>query len=125
MRENDIARHVVDSALRVHTALGPGLLESAYEACLMHELSSVELVVRKQVALPLRYRDIVLDVGYRVDLLVNELVVVEVKAVDKLTALHTAQLLSYLKLGSYKLGLLLNFHCVHMRDGIKRIAHGL
>ena len=125
MDENAIAKHVIDLTMKVHTALGPGLLESAYEACLTYELAAMKFSTRRQVCMPIRYSDTLLDIGYRLDLLVNDKVVLEVKAVEKLTPLHTAQILSYLKLGGYRLGLLLNFNTIHMRDGIKRIVHGL
>src|SRR5688572_2868271 len=121
MDENATARQVVESAMRVHSALGPGLLESSYEACLVYELTGNQFSTRRQVCMPIRYGDVVLDVGYRIDVLVNDCAVLEIKAVDRLTPLHTAQVLSYLKLGGFKLGLLLNFNTVHLRDGIKRI----
>ena len=125
MNENQIGDMVVASAFKVHTALGPGMLESAYEACLTHELSSRGLGVKRQVAVPIKYEAVSLDVGYRMDLLVSDLVVVELKAVEKLQPIHKAQLLSYLKLSKLRLGYLLNFNVVHMRDGIKRLANGL
>ena len=125
MHENEISREIVDSAIKVHSALGPGLLESAYEGCLEHELSLRGITVKTQVPVPVRYKGVSIDVGYRVDLLVGEKVVVELKSVDKLLPIHTAQVLTYLRLGSYKLGLALNFNTVHMRDGIKRIVNGL
>jgi GxxExxY protein len=123
--ENVISRFILDAAFRVHTALGPGLLESAYEACLAHELREAGLKVRAQVPLPLIYKSVKLDVGYRLDLLVDELVVVEIKAVDALIPIHQAQLLSHLKLSGKKLGLLINFHVLHLKQGIKRVANGL
>ncbi|MEN3353231.1 MAG: hypothetical protein V7640_1389 [Betaproteobacteria bacterium] len=124
MEEELAARVVVDAAMKVHSALGPGLLESAYQTCLEYELFRRDVRIRKQVALPVCYADVVLDVGYRLDLLVEERVVVELKAVDKLVPLHDAQLLSYLKLGRYRIGLLINFHTVHLRNGIKRLVNG-
>lgn len=120
-----IGREIVDSALRVHTRLGPGMLESAYEACIQHELSKRSLSVRSQVAMPVRYDNIELDVGYRLDLLVEEAVVIEVKTVRELVDIHVAQLLSYLRVGDYRLGFLLNFHTVRMKDGIKRVVNRL
>jgi GxxExxY protein len=125
LNENELGDAIVTSALRIHTVLGAGLLESAYEACLVYELGKRGLPVRTQVVMPVQYEQIRLDVGYRLDVLVGELVVVEVKAVDKLLPVHTAQLLSYLKLGDYRLGYLLNFNVPHMRDGIKRVANRL
>jgi GxxExxY protein len=123
MDENELAAVIVDSALAVHTALGAGLLESAYETCLAYELASRDLNVRRQVVMPVRYKQVRLDLGYRLDLLVGEKVVVEVKAIKHFAPIHTAQLLSYLKLSGYRLGILLNFHTPHMRLGIKRIAN--
>lgn len=101
----------------VHSALGPGLLEGAYEACLEYELKQRKLAVRRQVPLPLHYRDVVLDLGYRVDLLV--------KSTERILPIHAAQLLSYLRLSHCKLGYVLNFNSMHMRDGIKRVVNGL
>ena len=120
-----IGREIVDSAIRVHTRLGPGMLESAYEACIEYELSRRSLAVRKQVPMPLRYEDMTLDIGYRLDLLIEDAVVIELKAVPQLLAVHTAQLLSYLRAGDYRLGFILNFNTVHMRDGIKRVVNRL
>jgi GxxExxY protein len=123
--ENEISRFILDAAFRVHTALGPGLLESAYEACLAYELREVGLKVLVQIPLPLIYKSVKLDVGYRLDLLVDDLVIVEIKAVDALIPVHQAQLLSHLKLSGKKLGLLINFHVLHLKQGIKRVANGL
>jgi GxxExxY protein len=106
---------IIRCAMHVHSALRPGLLESAYEVCLAHELERDGLRVARQVALPITYRDVRLEAGYRLDLLVEGSLVVEVKAIDKLVALHLAQLLSYLKLGDYRLGLLINFNVLHLR----------
>jgi GxxExxY protein len=113
---------VVDAGLKVHRALGPGLLESAYEHCLAHELTARGVPVRRQVALPIEYDGLRLDAGYRLDLIAAEEVVVEVKAVDALTPLHQAQLLTYLKLSGYKTGLLLNFNVVLFKDGLRRMV---
>jgi GxxExxY protein len=112
-------------AFRVHSAIGPGLLESAYEACLAYELRAEGLTVLAQVPVPLAYREVRLDVGYRLDLLVEDLVVIEVKSVDSLSAIHTAQVLSYLRISGKKLGILINFNVVHLRHGIKRVVNGL
>jgi len=120
-----IAREIVDTAIRVHTRLGPGMLEGAYEACVEYELGRRSLRVRKQVPVPLHYDDLTLDIGYRLDLLVEDAVVVELKSVQQLLPIHTAQLLSYLRAGDYRLGFLLNFNTVHMRDGIKRVVNRL
>jgi GxxExxY protein len=123
--EEAIGKIVVESALRVHSALGPGLLESAYEACLAYDLERHGIEVARQLNMPVAYEDVKLDVGYRLDMLIGQKVVMELKAVERILPLHQAQLLSYLKLGGYKLGFLLNFNCVHMRDGIKRLVNGL
>jgi GxxExxY protein len=124
-RINQISGEIVDAAMKVHTALGPGLLESAYEGCLKHELTKRGLKVLSQVTLPVIYDGVKIDVGYRIDLLVEDAVIVELKAVEKLTPLNEAQLLSYLKLSGRKLGLLINFNVEHLKNGIKRIANGL
>jgi GxxExxY protein len=124
MRVNEISGQVVDAAISVHSALGPGLLESVYEACLAHELRLRGLGIQRQLALPVRYGSIEVEAGLRIDLVVEGAVVVELKAVDALLPIHTAQLLTYLKLGSYPLGLLLNFNVPLMRNGIKRVANG-
>ena len=114
---------MVDAAFRVHSALGPGLLESAYAACLAHELRSRGREVRTQVSLPIEYAGIRIDTGYRIDLLVDDIVVVELKAVVKMLPIHDAQLLSYLKLSRRTAGLLINFHEVRLKDGIKRMVN--
>jgi GxxExxY protein len=123
--ENAIGERVIGCALAVHKALGPGLLESAYEACLAHELAKAGLEVKRQLALPLVYDGMQIEAGYRLDLLVADLVVVEIKTVDALAAIHRAQLLSYLKLGGYRLGYLLNFNVRMLKDGVLRLANGL
>ncbi|MCA9023622.1 MAG: GxxExxY protein [Planctomycetaceae bacterium] len=120
---NDVTGQIVDAAMKVHTVLGPGLLESAYEACLLFELHRRGLEARSQVALPIQYESVKLDVGYRLDLLVEDLVVVEIKAVNDLTPLFEAQLLSYLRLSGNQVGLLINFHSVRLKDGIKRLVN--
>jgi GxxExxY protein len=114
---------VVDSAIRVHTVLGPGLLEATYEACLAHELRRRGFDVRTQVPLPVFYEGLELELGYRLDLLVDESVVVELKAVHRLLPIHRAQLLSYLKLNDYRVGLLINFHSVALTNGIIRLVN--
>jgi len=115
---------VIDAAMKVHSALGPGLLESAYEACLAYELRKRGFDVAQQVALPVVYEEVRLDAGYRIDLLVEHCVVVEIKAIAALAQIHSAQLLSYLKLSGHRVGLLINFNEVHLRDGIKRLVNG-
>lgn len=124
-RENEVAKDVVDAALAVHRALGPGLLENAYESCLAIELEERGRNAVRQKPLPIVYRGQAVEPGYRVDVLVDGLVVVEVKAVDRLTDVHTAQTLSYLRLGDFRLGLLINFNVSRIRDGIRRLANGL
>ncbi len=123
--ENEIGEVVIGSALRVHTALGPGLLESAYEACLAHDLRKRGHSVHRQMAVPIRYDDVEIDGAYKIDLLVNELVVVELKVVEGILPVHRSQLLSYLRLGRFRLGYLLNFNVPHMRHGICRLVNGL
>ena len=126
MTENEIGKIVVDSAIKVHKVLGPGLLESAYEACLVHKLiKKRDLKVQSQVGLPVKYEDVVLDLGYRIDILIEKKVILELKAVEKLLPIHEAQLLSYLKLSECKLGFLLNFNVYRMKDGIRRMVNGL
>lgn len=124
MEEDVISGEVVDSAMKVHSAMGPGLLESAYEACLAAELRGRNLAIEMQVALPVTYAGERVDLGYRMDLLVEDRVTVEIKAVAALTDVHRAQLLSYLRLSRRRVGLLLNFHVRHMRDGIVRMVNG-
>lgn len=122
---NEISGVVVSAAMQVHTDLGPGLLESAYEACLAFELRQRGCVVRRQVPLPLVYHGVHLDEGYRIDLLIDDLVVVEIKAVEALAPVHEAQVISYLKLSGRKVGLLINFNVVHLKDGIRRFVNNL
>jgi GxxExxY protein len=124
-RENHISGVVLDAAIAVHTALGPGLLETAYQACLAYELASRGLKVEVQIPLPIRYRGVFVDAAYRMDIVVEDLVVIEIKAVERLAPVHDAQLLSYLKLSGKKLGLLINFHVLRLKDGYKRIVNGL
>ncbi len=125
MDENQIGKQIIDSALSVHRALGPGLLEGAYETCLAYELSERGLFVETQKALPLTYKGLVIERGYRLDMLVNELVVVELKSVETITDVHRAQVLSYLKLGPYRLGVLINFNTSRIKNGIQRFVNGL
>ncbi|MBN1521129.1 MAG: GxxExxY protein [Candidatus Aureabacteria bacterium] len=119
---NQITKEIVDSAIAVHNELGPGLLESTYEACLVYELGKKGLKVEQQKALPITYKDIKLDCGYRIDILVDEKVIIELKSVEKLEPIHKAQVLSYLKLSGYKLGLLINFNVKLIKNGICRLA---
>jgi GxxExxY protein len=125
MTENEISKGIIGCAIRVHKALGPGLLESAYQECLFYELQKSGYFVEKQKSLPLIYDEIKLDVGYRIDLLVENKVIVELKSVEALNDIHLAQVLTYLKLSDCRLGLLINFNVLRMIDGIKRIVNKL
>ena len=124
-RENQISAIILDAAIAVHTALGPGLLESAYQACLAYELNSRGLKVQTQVPLPISYRGVLVDAAYRLDIVIEDLLIVELKATERLIPIHEAQLLSYLKLSGKRLGLLINFHVLRLKDGYKRIVNGL
>jgi len=119
-----IARHIVDAAYTVHTTLGSGLLESVYEQCLGHELRLRDLHVEHQLHLPVTYRGILIDGGFRIDLMVNRLIVVEIKAAERIMPIHEAQLLTYLKLSQKRIGLLINFNSVRIKDGIRRLING-
>jgi GxxExxY protein len=121
MNIEKVFKTVLDSSFQVHTALGPGLLESAYEECLYYELLQSGLKVEKQIPLPLIYKEVKLNAGYRIDLLVENKVIVEIKSVESLADIHMAQILTYLKLSGCKLGLLANFNVRHLKDGIKRV----
>jgi GxxExxY protein len=123
MTENEISRKVLDAAFKVHTALGPGLLESSYQECLCYELRNIDLSVQKEMPLPLVYEEVRLEVGYRVDLFVERKFVVEVKSVEALNDIHLAQVLTYLKLADVRLGLLLNFNVKSLKNGIKRVIN--
>jgi GxxExxY protein len=122
MNRDPITERIIGAAIEVHRALGPGLLESAYETCLCHELAAKGIPFRRQVPIPVRYKDVDLDCGYRADLVVEDAVVVEIKAVDRLTPLHQAQLLTYLKLAGLTTGLLMNFNTAVLKEGIKRLV---
>lgn len=121
MNIEEVFKRILDSSFQVHSTLGPGLLESAYEECLFYELIQIGLRVEKQKALPLVYKEIKLEAGYRIDLIVENSIIIEVKAVDSLSDIHLAQILTYLKLSNCKLGLLINFNVRHLKDGIKRV----
>ena len=123
MNNNKITEKIIGCAIEVHRQLGPGLLESAYQECLIYELKQIGLQIKKELALPIIYKDIKLDHGYRIDILVEDKVVLELKTVDTLIDVHTAQILTYMKLGNYKLGLLLNFNVKMMKNGIKRFVY--
>jgi GxxExxY protein len=125
MTENEIGDAIIASAMKVHSALGPGLLENAYELCLVHELTRAGISVRKQVPISIRYEELVIDNGYRIDLLADDRVVIELKVLEAILPMHRGQLLSYVRLGGFKLGYLLNFNVARMRDGITRMVNGL
>ena len=123
MIENELSKKIIGCAIEVHKHLGPGLLESAYQECLYYELKQAGLKVKKEKPMPIVYKDVKLDHGYRIDLLVEEKVVIEIKTVDAFNDVHTAQILTYLKLGNYKLGLLLNFQVTVLKNGIRRVIN--
>lgn len=125
MTENELSNHVIGQAIVVHSVLGPGLLESAYKACLYYKLAQSGLKVEKEKAMPLIFEEVKLECGYRIDLLIENKLVIEIKSVEALNDIHFAQALTYMKLGDYKLGLLLNFNVTRLKDGIKRIVNGL
>jgi len=121
--ENELSNIILGCAIEVHKQLGPGLLESAYQECLFYELKRAGLDVVKEKPMPIIYKDVKLDHGFRIDLLVNNKVVIEIKTVEQFTEVHTAQVLTYLKLGDYKLGILLNFYVTTLKNGIKRVIN--
>lgn len=125
LNEDEISNLIINAAIKVHRSIGPGLLESAYEVCLYHELNKLNLDVKKQVPLPLLYDGIFLDCAYRADIIVNNKVLIEIKAVKKLDDIHLAQVLSYLRISKLKLGLLMNFNETTLVKGLKRIVNGL
>lgn len=125
MTENELSSIIIGAAIEVHSELGPGLLESVYETCLYHELKQIGLKVERQVDLPVTYKNIRLDAGFRLDLLIQNKVVIEVKAVKELADIHLAQTMTYLKLSDTKLGLLINFNETRLRHGIKRVVNNL
>jgi len=125
MYENEISERIIGSAIEVHKILGPGLLESAYEECLFYEIFQTGFRVEKQKPLPLIYKEVKLEIGYRIDLLVENKVLVEIKSVEALNDIHTAQVLTYLKLSGCKLGLLINFNVLRVKDGIRRLVNNL
>lgn len=123
MELNQISGAIIAAAMKVHTALGPGLLESAYRRCLQHELTQQGFTVTSEVWIPLRYDTLLIEDAYRADLIVDDMVVVELKSVEQILQIHKAQVISYLKLSGKPLGLLLNFNVLHMRDGISRLMN--
>jgi len=125
MEVNTITEAIIGAAIKVHRELGPGLLESAYETCLTYELIENGLIVERQKALPVKYREVELDCGYRIDLLVEDKVIVELKSVKSIEPIHEAQLLSYLRLSGNPVGLLINFNVILLKSGIKRLVNKL
>ncbi len=123
MIENEISKKIIGCAIEVHKQLGPGLLESAYQECLYYELKQAGLKIKKEKPMPIVYKEVKLDHGYRIDLLVEEKVVIEIKTVEAFNDVHTAQVLTYLRLGKYKLGLLFNFQTTVFKSGIKRVIN--
>ena len=123
MELNQITDRIISFAISVHKVLGPGLLESAYKQCLFYELSQLDIIVEKEKPMPIIYKEVKRDHGYRMDLVVEKKVVIEIKTVDSICDVHKAQLLTYLKLGDYKLGLILNFKVMLLKDGITRIIN--
>jgi len=124
MSNNELTHHIIGCAMDIHKVLGPGLLESAYKECLYFKLIQSKLYVEKEKSMPLVYEKVKLDCGYRIDLLVENKIVIEVKSVDFLNNIHMAQTLTYMKLGHYRLGLLINFNVLRLKDGIKRVING-
>lgn len=124
-KENDLSYEIIGAAIEVHRHLGPGLLESAYEECLCHELKVRNIQFRRQVALPVDFKGMKLDCGYRLDILVENLIILELKSVEKTMPIHDAQLLTYLKLADLRLGLLINFNSIILKQGIKRMVNNL
>ncbi|PZV86397.1 GxxExxY protein [Algoriphagus aquaeductus] len=125
MSENEVSSQIIGAAIEVHKPLGPGLLESSYEACLLFELRQRGLNVKSQVALPISYKGFQLEAGYRIDILVEERVIIEIKTVEEFADIHIAQILTYLKLTNLKLGLLINFNSVKLVNGLKRVVNNL
>jgi GxxExxY protein len=123
MDVNELSNKIIGFAIKIHESLGPGLLESAYKECLFYEIKKSGLLVEKEKPMPLSYEDVRLDVGYRIDLLVENNFVIEIKSVDALSSVHLAQTLTYLKLGKFKLGLLINFNVKLLKNGIKRVIN--
>jgi len=124
IRENEIAKSIVNAAYNIHVELGPGLLESSYQACLIYELKKIGLTVKAQVDLPLLYKNVYVECGYRIDILVNNCVIIELKSVSELTDVHMAQTITYLRLSKCKLALLINFNVSKIKNGIKRVING-
>jgi GxxExxY protein len=125
MTENELSNKIIGLAIEVHKSLGPGLLESAYKECLFYKIGKSGLLVEKEKPMPLIFEEVKLECGYRIDLLVESKLVIEIKSVEALNDIHLAKTLTYLKLGNYKLGLLINFNVVFLKDGIKRVINGV
>ena len=125
MTYNELSYSVVGAAMKVHRELGPGLLEKAYQECLFYEITQLGLCVEKEVTMPLTYRGVQLECGFRMDILVENRLVIETKAVSELSEIHFAQLLSYLKQGDFRLGLLINFNTLILKNGVRRVVNGL
>ena len=125
MTENELSNRIIGLSIDVHNSLGPGLLESAYKECLFYKIAKSQLLVEKEKPMPLVFEEVKLDCGYRIDLVVENKLVIEIKSVEALNDIHLAQTLTYLKLGNYKLGLLINFNVLKLKDGIKRVVNGL
>jgi GxxExxY protein len=123
METNDLTKTIIGAAIEVHRTLGPGLLESTYEACLFYELDQMGLYVERQVELPVKYKNVSLNVGYKIDLLVENQVIIELKSVKELLPVHTAQIITYLKISNTSKGLLMNFNVAKLIDGVKRISN--
>lgn len=123
MTEDELSNKIIGIALKVHSGLGPGLLESAYQECLFYEIKKAGYYVEREKPMPLIYEEVKLDCGYRIDILIENKLVIEVKSVDSLNNIHLAQTLTYLKLGNFKLGLLINFNVAHLKNGIKRVIN--
>ena len=124
MKEDLLTRTIIGLAIDVHTGLGPGLLESAYKECLFYKIDKAGFQVEKEKMMPLRFEDVKLDCGYRIDILVENNLVLELKSIDSLNDIHLAQTLTYMKLGGYRFGLLMNFNVLRLKDGIKRVVNG-
>lgn len=125
LKENELSHVVIGLALEVHTALGPGLLERSYQECLYHKISKAGIIVEKQKAISLVFEEVRLECGYRLDLLVENKLVVEIKSVLEMNEIYFAQMLTYLRLGNYRLGLLINFNVLHLKDSIRRVVNRL
>ena len=125
MTENELSKIIIGIAMEVHTALGPGLLENVYKECLYYKIKEYGFKVEKEKAIPITFEEVKFEIGYRIDLLVEDKLVLELKSVEEISNLHIAQTLTYLKLGNYKLGLLLNFNSILLKNGIKRIVNNL